>query len=130
MPWVPGSHGSPSFYSEPSHISGAAFGGSGVRFLLERRKDLIRFRDEMVSFQKMCGKADRDGARFFGREAAEALKHYRACCHILSLAMRGPPGDCVGVQAGLEIAPYVDHAFALADLDACPFPLDAAAPLE
>ncbi len=123
MPWHPGQHEGPSHYVEPTHISGAAYEAAGIDFLLARKKERTRFREEMLAAQRACGRGDREGARFFGREAAQAMKEYRACCYILSVAMADPPGDCRGVQASLELAPYIDFAFALADLAL--YPLDA-----
>jgi len=77
------------------------------------RKAAVARRDEMLAFQKACGEArDREGAKFFKEEAADALKEYRAACLLLPLFMCEPPGDCPYKEEyewPIEIAPWIDR---------------------
>lgn len=54
-----------------------------------------RLRDDMLAYQKQCSaNKDREGARFFKEEAADAMKMYRAACLLLPFYAREPRGDC------------------------------------
>jgi hypothetical protein len=80
----------------------------------QRRKEALQRREQMLSFQKSAGQAgDRDMARFFKDEAAEAMKDYRGACLVLG-HLRTDLGDCpfrYHTDWPLEI---VDHAVRMA----------------
>jgi hypothetical protein len=59
-----------------------------------RRKEALKHRELMLAFQKEAGKAgDRETAKFFKEEAAEAMKDYRGACLVLG-HLRTDLGDC------------------------------------
>lgn len=59
------------------------------------RVSATRHRDEMVAAQKQCGaEKDREGAKFFKEEAADAMKMYRAACLLLPWYTQDVGGDC------------------------------------
>lgn len=63
--------------------------------LLKIRREAIAQREEMLSYQKQCGKSgDREGARFFKEEAADWMKYYRAACLLIPYHTSDHPGDC------------------------------------
>lgn len=97
-------------YRVPRYLSD---GVASVEAIDLARKGAVSRRDEMLAFQKMCGEArDREGAKFFKEEAADALKEYRAACLLLPLFMSDPPGDCPYKEEyewPVEIAPWIDR---------------------
>ena len=81
----------------------------------QRRKDALQRREQMLAFQKAAGAAgDRDTARFFKEEAAEAMKDYRGACLVLGY-LRTDLGDCpfrYHADWTLEIVDYAVRAAA------------------
>lgn len=77
------------------------------------RRAKQRDHEEFRALQKFCSSSgDRDGARFFREEAADALKEYRAACLVLPYTMAEPPGDCPVVPEWdwpVELAPWIDR---------------------
>lgn len=99
-------------YRSPQYVS------LDVDKLDQIRREAQRRREEMIELQKWCGKAgDRDGARFFREEAADAMKEYRAACLHLSKWACDPPGDCREPEEWnwpAELAPWLSRVVGLA----------------
>lgn len=78
------------------------------------RKAAARRRDDMIALQKECGaRQDREGARFFKEEAADALKEYRAVCLLLPWYTQEAGGDAPLrdlYEIGPELFPYLERA--------------------
>jgi hypothetical protein len=94
-----------------------------VEFLLERRKDLIHFRDEMVSQQRAAVEGGKPTelqlryARFFRDQASWAMKEYRAICYVISRLVANPPGDCRDIFLSRELSPQADQHLGFVEAD-------------
>jgi hypothetical protein len=79
------------------------------------RKAAAQHRQDMLDYQKMCGKGgDRDGARFFKEEATHALKTYRGACYALGYVTGTSAGDykhAAFSEWPEEIEPFIRRAF-------------------
>lgn len=81
-------------------------------FLEACRLAAIRRREEMATFKSECGKrGDRDGARFFKEEEADAMKEYRAACLLLPwyTEARGDAPIRDLYEIGPELFPYLSR---------------------
>ena len=117
MPWIESvDANTPSYYKEPQVY---AYDDLSIDYLIEKKKQHSRDRDEFLNYQKQCGKDDREFAKYFRNEAAEEMKAYRGSCYALSILACTPPGDCKNLQASKELSPYIDQAFASGDLEWC-----------
>lgn len=77
------------------------------------RREKAADRDHFLALQKEAGAArDRDMARFWKEEAADALKEYRALCLVIPYYVAQPPGDCPyrpEWEWPTELAPWIDR---------------------
>lgn len=90
MPWIDGNDDNPSYYVEPKVY---ACDNLSVDFLIEKKKQHSRDRDEFLGLQKQYAREDREFGKYMREAAAEELKCYRGCCVALSVLANNPPGD-------------------------------------
>lgn len=101
-----------------------AFGQYQSDELLEdldrQRKEWQAHREDMLAFQKVLGKSgDREGAKWFKDEAAEAMKRYRGVCTVIGHIDPEWRGDCrwqTVEEVPEEILPYALYAHSIATL--------------
>lgn len=95
-------------------------GPETIEALNALRKNANQHREEMLTYQKACGKrGDRDGAKFFKGEASEAMKTYRAACLLIPHFSSEYSGDCKLMDAWdwpPDLFDHIDRVMANAEL--------------
>lgn len=114
MPWIAGDKDEPSYYTWPAVLSDDTVLGKNVGFAKLQRKLIGQIREEIISYQKSCGKNNIEGSRYFGKESAELMKQYRGWDGAIKVIE--DENDWMHRHISQQIAPYVDRAFALMDL--------------
>lgn len=114
MPWISADDFSSAHYREPR--VNADTGAMDVDVALAQKKHWTHYREEMLAYKKICGRDDREGARFFDSMASDAMKHIRGWQYVLSVIACEPPGDCKNIEMSEPISPYADWAFSQLDL--------------
>lgn len=88
--------------------------------LMERRVAYLRRLEAMQEYQKFCAKqGDREGAKFFKEEVADARKYYLAACLLIPHVAAYYPGDCKLRDLGdfpLELMPAASHIIGVVTL--------------
>lgn len=130
MPWCPhlGPPGEiPAHYWPPNFLPDDVVLGRQycVDYAKQRRKEVGQHRELLLRYQADCGKSgDREGAKFFKDEAADAMKQYRGW----DFSIRYMEGDPMMIDwrrkdVSEPIAPYLDRAFE--ELSYCGAPKEA-----
>lgn len=88
--------------------------------LMEQRVVHLRRLEAMQEYQKFCAKqGDRESAKFFKEEVADARKYYLAACLLIPHVAAHYPGDCKLRDLGdfpLELMPAASHIIGVVTL--------------
>lgn len=107
--------GWPAHYVWPAVLSDDTVCGKHVEYAKHQRKLIGQHREELLRYQKECGKQkDIETARFFREEASEAMKQYRGWDSAIKVIE--DENDYRHQHISEQIAPYVDMALAFMDL--------------
>lgn len=118
MPWIPYQKPPgevPAHYEWPLVLSDDTVLGRNNEYAKEQRRAIGRFREELLKYQKECGqRKDMETARFFRDEASETMKQFRGWEGAIKVIEDA--NDWLHSHVAEQIAPYVDRAFALMEL--------------
>jgi hypothetical protein len=103
MPWIDAAHKDDKSYYQVPRLAPANHDCTEIN---EYRKQCMQSAEHFKKIKHL-------DAAYFKDESNFWRKCYKGACYAIGWLSANPSGDCIGIEANKEIAPYIDHAFSM-----------------